>query len=74
MFSTRQIEERYQNVLVSFPKRYRAFVLSFLTLLLVNIHFLKSRYIFPSPAAMSLTKLSLAENNLIIPAQEEFDQ
>jgi hypothetical protein len=27
---------------------------------------------FPSPAGMSLTKLSLDENNLIIPAHEEF--
>ncbi len=28
---------------------------------------------FPSPAGMSLTKLSLAGNNLIIPGQGEFD-
>jgi hypothetical protein len=28
--------------------------------------------IFPSPAEMSLTKLSLAGNNLIIPGQGEF--
>jgi hypothetical protein len=28
--------------------------------------------VFPSPAGMSLTKLSLAENNLIIPLQGEF--
>jgi hypothetical protein len=27
---------------------------------------------FPSPAGMSLTKLSLAGNNLIIPGQVEF--
>ncbi len=34
---------------------------------------LKKRFaIFPSPAGMSLTKLSLAGNNLIIPAQREF--
>jgi hypothetical protein len=28
--------------------------------------------VFPSPAGMSLTKLSLAGNNLIIPSQGEF--
>ncbi len=28
--------------------------------------------VFPSPAGISLTKLSLAGNNLIIPGQEEF--
>jgi hypothetical protein len=28
--------------------------------------------IFPSPAGMSLTKLSLARNNLIDPGQEKF--
>jgi hypothetical protein len=30
--------------------------------------------IFPSPAGMSLTKLSLDGNNLIIPVQGEFGQ
>jgi hypothetical protein len=30
--------------------------------------------IFSSPAGMSLTKLSLAGKNLIIPSQGEFDQ
>jgi hypothetical protein len=30
--------------------------------------------VFPSPAGMSLTKLSLAGNNLIIPGQAEFGQ
>jgi hypothetical protein len=35
----------------------------------------KKRFaIFPSPAGMSITKLSLAGNNLIIPAQGEFGQ
>jgi hypothetical protein len=29
---------------------------------------------FPSPAGMSFTKLSLGGNNLIIPAQREFDR
>ncbi len=32
-----------------------------------NIHCKKKLAIFPSPAGMSLTKLSLARNNLIIP-------
>jgi hypothetical protein len=36
-------------------------------------HRKKRLAIFPSPAGMSITKLSLvAENNLIIPDQEEF--
>jgi hypothetical protein len=30
--------------------------------------------VFPSPAGMSLTKLSLAGNNLIIPCQGELGQ
>jgi hypothetical protein len=36
------------------------------------IHLKKISTIFPSPAAMSLTKLSLAGNNLIFPRQGEF--
>jgi hypothetical protein len=32
----------------------------------------KKLTIFPSPASISQTKLSLAENNLIIPSQGEF--
>jgi hypothetical protein len=34
----------------------------------------KSLSNFPSPAGMSLTKLSLARKNLIIPGQGEFGQ
>jgi hypothetical protein len=34
----------------------------------------KGLAIFPTPAGMSLTKLSLDGNNLIIPAQGEFGQ
>jgi hypothetical protein len=37
-----------------------------------EIHRKKRLAIFPSPAGMSLTKLSLVGNNLIIPAQREF--
>ncbi len=37
-----------------------------------HIHCKKRLAIFPSPAGMSLTKLSLAGNNLIIPAQGGF--
>jgi hypothetical protein len=37
-----------------------------------KIHCKKSLSFFPSPAGMSLTKLSLAVNNLIIPFQGEF--
>ncbi len=37
-----------------------------------NIHCKKRLMIFPSPAGMSLTKLSLDGNNLIIPGQAEF--
>jgi hypothetical protein len=38
------------------------------------VHCKKRLAIFPSPAGMSLTKLSLAGNNLIIPGQGEFGQ
>jgi hypothetical protein len=37
-----------------------------------KIHCKKSLAVFLSPAGMSLTKLSLGENNLIIPVQGEF--
>jgi hypothetical protein len=36
------------------------------------VHCKKRLVTFPSPARMSLTKLSLAGNNLIIPCQGEF--
>ncbi len=36
------------------------------------IHCKKRLAVFPSPAGMSLTELSLAGNNLIIPGQGEF--
>ncbi len=36
------------------------------------LHCKKSLAIFPSPAGMSLTKLSLAMKNLYIPSQGEF--
>ncbi len=39
----------------------------------MNIHTVKKRLpVFPSPAGMPLTKLSLAGNNLIIPGQRDF--
>jgi hypothetical protein len=37
-----------------------------------NIHCKKRSPIFPASAGMSLSKLSLAGNNLIIAGQEEF--
>jgi hypothetical protein len=37
-----------------------------------NTHCKKKLAIYPSPAGMSLTKLSLAGNSLIIPGQGEF--
>jgi hypothetical protein len=37
-----------------------------------SLHFKESFEVFPSPAGMSLTKLFLAGNNLIIPGQGEF--
>ncbi len=37
-----------------------------------DVHCKKRLAIFSSPAGMSLTKISLAGNNLIIPGQEEF--
>ncbi len=37
-----------------------------------HIHCKKMLSIFPSPAGMSCTKLSLAGNNLVIPGQGEF--
>jgi hypothetical protein len=39
---------------------------------LCTVHCKKRFAIFPSPAGMSLTKLSLAGDNLIIPGQGEF--
>jgi hypothetical protein len=39
-----------------------------------SINCKKSVSIFPSPARMSITKLSLAMKNLIIPGQGEFAQ
>jgi hypothetical protein len=36
------------------------------------LHCKKSLLIFPSPAGMSLTKLSMVVKNLIIPGQGEF--
>ncbi len=40
---------------------------------ILYIHTVKKRLpVFPSPAGMSLTKLALAGNNLIIPGQGEF--
>jgi hypothetical protein len=38
----------------------------------MSIHCKKSLTIFPSPAGMSLTKLSLAGNNFIVTGQGEF--
>jgi hypothetical protein len=40
--------------------------------LYIGLHCKKRLAVFPSPAGMSLTKLSLAGNNLIIPGQGEF--
>ncbi len=37
-----------------------------------NDHYKKSLAVFPAPAGMSLTKLSLAGNKLIIPSQGVF--
>ncbi len=37
-----------------------------------TVHCKKESPVFPSPAGMSLTKFSLAKNNLIIPGQGEF--
>jgi hypothetical protein len=39
---------------------------------LYEVHCKKGYPFFPSPAGMSLTKLSLDKNNLIIPGQGEF--
>jgi hypothetical protein len=39
-----------------------------------SIHCKKRISFFPSPAGMSLTKLSLVGNNLILPGQEDFGQ
>jgi hypothetical protein len=49
------------------PKKWG---LPFLVFFLGLIHCKKRLAIFPSPAGMSLTKLSLAGSNLIIPGQE----
>jgi hypothetical protein len=43
--------------------------------ILINLLHCKKRFaVFPSPAGMPLTRLSLAGNNLILPAQGEFDK
>jgi hypothetical protein len=42
------------------------------SLVQVNYTLKKRLAVFPSPAGMSLTKLSLAGNNLILPGQGEF--
>jgi hypothetical protein len=42
------------------------------TAIFKGVHCKKRLAIFPSPAGMSLTKISLAGNNLIIPGQKEF--
>ncbi len=39
-----------------------------------SLHCKKMLPVFPSPGGVSLTKLSLAGNNLIFPGQGEFDQ
>jgi hypothetical protein len=39
-----------------------------------NVHCKKSSAVFPSPAGMSLTKLSLDGKNLIIPVKGEFGE
>ncbi len=38
------------------------------------VHCKKGFAVFPSPAGMSLIKLFLGGNNLVFPAQREFDQ
>jgi hypothetical protein len=45
---------------------------SIICIMLLNLHCKKSFTIFPSPAGMSLTKLSLAGKNSIIPGQRMF--
>jgi hypothetical protein len=47
-------------------------VLDSIPLSFLNIHCKKGYRFSPSPAGMSLTKLSLAGSNLIIPGQREF--
>jgi hypothetical protein len=39
-----------------------------------NVHCKKGLAVFPSQAGMSLIKLFLGGNNLVFPAQREFDQ
>jgi hypothetical protein len=52
---------------------YKSALIRPLGLSLIQPYTGKKRFeIFLSPAGMSLTKLSLAGNNLIIPAQGEF--
>jgi hypothetical protein len=60
---------------VSYTVMLREVQLSCQRTLLLSDFFLhcKKRFMtFPSPAGMSLTKLSLAGNNLILPGQGEF--
>ncbi len=51
---------------------YHAPTSSFLSITREIMCTVKKLTIFPSPACMSLTKLSLAGKNLIIPGQGEF--
>jgi hypothetical protein len=48
--------------------------MAFLVPDLDQLHCKKRLAVFPSPDGMSLTKLSLAGNNLIIPGHGEFGQ
>ncbi len=50
----------------------KGYILVYSTSSIYNIHCKKGLSIFPSPAGMSLTKLSLVGNDLIIPFQGEF--
>ncbi len=62
-----------QNPLRTFVLRASPFLLTICTLAKSSHVYCKKRFaIFPSPAGMSLTKLSLAKNNLIVPGQGQF--
>jgi hypothetical protein len=53
-------------------KKDRSFVSAEIQYIEASSYTVKKVIVFPPPAGMSLTKLSLARNNLILPGQGEF--
>jgi hypothetical protein len=63
-----------RNIVEVDGKALRCYSVSRQHMALDSIHCKKTLAVFPSPAGMSLTKLSLDGNNLIFPVQGEFGE